>query len=258
MSRRHCYPLGLLVDVTSRHGWPRLQRPLADPGSAADMKVNRQVMRREPMRSSAIGLLETRVAQWDVAERFGDNRTTVFWWWRRHCEDKTLVDKKRSGRPSTVPVRVLSENLWAVMKESLDQQEPATSLGQREQRLKKAWIEISANTLHSLVASMPSRIQKCVQLRGDYVGCWIKSTAKRKCFKLGDSDVAKLLGHPVIINLTILYQKLLQKVDFGQNKPFRSPMAPQCKSFSDKLWLFHSVRAIIELPTAFPRRSSQV
>lgn len=57
------------------------------------------------------------------------------------------------------------------MKESLDQQEPATSLGQREQRLKKAWIEISANTLHSLVASMPSRIQKCVQLRGDYVGC---------------------------------------------------------------------------------------
>ena len=63
------------------------------------------------------------------------------------------------------------ENVWAIMKESLDQQEPATNLGQLERRLKKAWRDISADTLRRLVASMPSRVQKCARLRGDYVGC---------------------------------------------------------------------------------------
>ena len=63
------------------------------------------------------------------------------------------------------------ENVWAIMKESLDQQEPATHLGQLERRLKKAWRDISADTLRRLVASMPSRVQKCARLRGDYVGC---------------------------------------------------------------------------------------
>ena len=70
------------------------------------------------------------------------------------------------------------ENVWSIMQDSLDQQEPATSLGQLERPLKKAWREISADTLHNLVASMPSRIHTCARLRGGYVGCWIKQKGK--------------------------------------------------------------------------------
>ena len=54
------------------------------------------------------------------------------------------------------------------MKQSLDEQEPSTSLAQLERRLKAAWWNISADTLRDLVASMPSRVQKCAKLDGGY------------------------------------------------------------------------------------------
>lgn len=60
------------------------------------------------------------------------------------------------------------ENLWSIMKQSLDEQEPSTSLTQLERRLKAAWRNISADTLRDLVASMPSRVQKCAKLNGGY------------------------------------------------------------------------------------------
>ena len=62
------------------------------------------------------------------------------------------------------------KKLWSILKQSLDEQEPATSLAQLERRPKAAWRNISADMLGNLVASMPSRVQKCAKLNGGYTG----------------------------------------------------------------------------------------
>lgn len=87
------------------------------------------------------------------------------------CEEHLPKFWGKGEWPGNSPDLNPIENLWALLKESLNQQEPATSLNQLERRLKKAWGEISTDTLRNLVTSMPSRIQKCVRRRGEYVDC---------------------------------------------------------------------------------------
>ena len=39
-----------------------------------------------------------------------------------------------------------------------------------EKTVKLAWSEISPEILDNLISSMPKRIQKCLELSGDYIG----------------------------------------------------------------------------------------
>ncbi|KAI6654507.1 hypothetical protein LOD99_903 [Oopsacas minuta] len=48
--------------------------------------------------------------------------------------------------------------------------ERATNLKMLEKQLILAWKEISPETLEKLIAGMPSRINKCLKLNGDYIG----------------------------------------------------------------------------------------
>ena len=73
----------------------------------------------------------------------------------------------RSGNSSDLnPI----ENLPFIMKQRLDEEEPTTNLRQLESRRKKAWHQISTRALHSLVASIPSRVRKGVNLHNEYLG----------------------------------------------------------------------------------------
>ena len=56
------------------------------------------------------------------------------------------------------------------MQQELDKKKPLTNLGQLEKALKRTWANSSPQTLKNLVASMPSRVSLCVQLRGEYIG----------------------------------------------------------------------------------------
>ncbi|KAI6655736.1 Transposable element Tcb1 transposase [Oopsacas minuta] len=62
------------------------------------------------------------------------------------------------------------ENLWAILQTKLDSMERATNLKMLEKQLILAWKEISPETLEKLIAGMPSRINKCLKLNGDYIG----------------------------------------------------------------------------------------
>ena len=62
------------------------------------------------------------------------------------------------------------ENLWAILKSKLDSMERATNINMLEKQLLLAWKEISPDTLEKLIAGMPSRINKCLKLNGDYIG----------------------------------------------------------------------------------------
>ena len=62
------------------------------------------------------------------------------------------------------------ENLWAILKSRVDEMEMCTNIEMLEKTVKLAWSEISPEILDNLISSMPKRIQKCLELSGDYIG----------------------------------------------------------------------------------------
>ena len=57
------------------------------------------------------------------------------------------------------------ENLWSIL-----QDKSSTNLQQLSAILKVAWANINPSILENLVAGMPARIAKCIQLNGGYIG----------------------------------------------------------------------------------------
>ena len=62
------------------------------------------------------------------------------------------------------------ENLWAIVKGKLQELEPATNEETLIKNVKEAWSQISPDTLEALIAGMPNRIKRCLQLEGGYIG----------------------------------------------------------------------------------------
>ena len=56
------------------------------------------------------------------------------------------------------------------LQQELDKSEPCTSVGQLTEGLQSAWANIPLDMLERLVASMTSRVSKCRELRGEYIG----------------------------------------------------------------------------------------
>lgn len=63
------------------------------------------------------------------------------------------------------------ENLWAILKESLDEMKlPFMKIKQMKNAVHKAWRNIDPCTLEQLVLSMPDRIERFIKYRGGYTG----------------------------------------------------------------------------------------
>ena len=62
------------------------------------------------------------------------------------------------------------ENLWSILQEKLNDMKSSTNLQQLSANLKVAWANINPSILENLVAGMPARIAKCIQLNGRYIG----------------------------------------------------------------------------------------
>ncbi|KAI6660733.1 Transposase [Oopsacas minuta] len=62
------------------------------------------------------------------------------------------------------------ENLWSILQEKLNEMKPSTNLNQFAENLKSGWRDINPLILENLVAGMPAHIDKCIQLKGGYIG----------------------------------------------------------------------------------------
>jgi transposase len=57
------------------------------------------------------------------------------------------------------------ENLWAIMKNRVEKV-PFRNLQELKQVIEKVWQEIPINMVHSLILSMPNRLNQCINLNG--------------------------------------------------------------------------------------------
>ena len=72
--------------------------------------------------------------------------------------------------PANSPDQSPIENLWGMLQDQLDRKGPATGMDEFENNLKKAWLEINPDIFRNLVEGMPGRIEKCILLKGGYIG----------------------------------------------------------------------------------------
>ena len=86
------------------------------------------------------------------------------------CTENLPSFWKKEEWPGNSPDLNPIENLWAIMKQRLEEVKPATTLDSLQNTLKTVWSEISPETLQNLVASMPGRIASCIKMRGGYFG----------------------------------------------------------------------------------------
>ncbi|KAI6658756.1 hypothetical protein LOD99_15079 [Oopsacas minuta] len=61
------------------------------------------------------------------------------------------------------------DNLWAIMKDKVDELEQAITVNGLIKNLKKAWSNISGDVLQKIVSSMPMRVTQVLERQGDYI-----------------------------------------------------------------------------------------
>ncbi|KAI6649518.1 hypothetical protein LOD99_11883 [Oopsacas minuta] len=77
---------------------------------------------------------------------------------------------EKSIWPANSPDLRPIENLWGILQTRLETMERPTNLIMLQKQLIQAWREITPETIDKLIAGMPNRINKCIQLKGGYIG----------------------------------------------------------------------------------------
>ena len=62
------------------------------------------------------------------------------------------------------------ENIWSILKQRLDELPQSNNLEMLKKSLKMAWSNIDPSFPEYLVAGMPNRIRKGLELEGRYIG----------------------------------------------------------------------------------------
>jgi transposase len=77
---------------------------------------------------------------------------------------------KKGEWPGNSPDLNPIENLWSIIKQELSLLSPASSLETLKMQLRNSWSNINPDYLQNLVKSMPERMKKVVENRGDFIG----------------------------------------------------------------------------------------
>ena len=70
-----------------------------------------------------------------------------------------------SNSPNSNPI----ENVWRLMKKQVEKKRPK-SIEDLEEIIKEVWNGLSLDYLKTLIKSMPNRIQKCIEVKGEMTG----------------------------------------------------------------------------------------
>ena len=85
------------------------------------------------------------------------------------CRDNLNGFWEKADWPGNSPNLNPIENLWAILKERVNEKGQMTNRDQLVENLKLAWQDITPDILENLVASMPDRIQLVLEMGGDYI-----------------------------------------------------------------------------------------
>ena len=83
-----------------------------------------------------------------------------------HLPNFWAKEKWPGNSPDLNPI----ENLWSILKQRLDELPQSNNLENLKKSLKMAWSNIDPSCLENLVAGMPNRIRKRLELEGGYIG----------------------------------------------------------------------------------------
>ena len=85
------------------------------------------------------------------------------------CQDNLRGLWKKTDWPGNSPDLNPIENLWAILKEKVNENGQITRLDDLIKSLKSAWQAISPTILQNLVSSMPERIKCVLERDGNYI-----------------------------------------------------------------------------------------
>ena len=86
----------------------------------------------------------------------------------RRCRNNFPRYWKKGEWPANSPDLNPIENLWSILADNLDKLGQVNSLESLIRNLKLAWSGIDCDI--NLVSGMPNRIEKVLELKGDYIG----------------------------------------------------------------------------------------
>ena len=87
-------------------------------------------------------------------------------WCRQNLPGFWEKQKWPGNSPDLNPI----ENIWSIVQDKIDRMKPAVNVDGLEKMLENAWASIDPDILERLYLGMPMRIQKCIELSGDYIG----------------------------------------------------------------------------------------
>ena len=124
------------------------------------------------------------ISQKSVAQMFGKDIRTIRRWWAKHKRNESLRHKTGAGPPkklNRISKIVIAKSLEKRYQSTRTLAIKLTRMGNsvskntvhrylKQDNLKNAWSEINPNILRNLVEGMPGRIEKCIRLKGGYIG----------------------------------------------------------------------------------------
>ena len=88
------------------------------------------------------------------------------------------------------------ENLWEILQQELDNEEPCTNVQQQTERLKSAGANVPSATPERLVSGIPKRMSKCATLCGEHIGMQYKKNNDICCLWLAYERCKRTFGTP--------------------------------------------------------------